>query len=232
MRRLSGLDHLVQGFQHNWETNPQFRALWSGVLGLTIIVVMCACMGFAFTFAGSAAAKLSGTSNNTSAYQPPANGTVKAGSADSQLNFPTPTVPAWATPQIPASSPIPPSQTPAPTPTALPTATPVPTSPPGSGNGGNPGGGNNGKVSLVSATFKGSTPGVVVLSTSVPNAQVNIFITWPNNTQSPQNTGSTDATGQGTITTSAAPPGCSGQVKLWVKTDISGTNTFYAPCTP
>ncbi len=135
MRRLSALDRMVQNFQHNWETNPQFRALWSGGLGLTIIVVMCACMGFAFTFAGTAAARLSGPTTSTG-YQPPANGTVRPGSADSNITFPTATVSAWPSPQIPASSPIPPSLTPAPTPTALPSPTPVPTTTGGGGGGG------------------------------------------------------------------------------------------------
>lgn len=234
MRRLSTLDRMVHNFQHNWETNPQFRALWSGGLGLGIVVMMCACLGFAFTFAGAAAASFSGSSNGPSTNYAQPSGTVRPGSADSNITFPTQTVPQWAAPQIPAGAPIPPSLTPAPTPTALPTATPVPTSPvgPGGGGGGGGGGGSSGTVSLVSAVLKGGASGSVTLQTSVPNAQVNIFINWPGGASSPTNTGSTNGAGLGTISTTTVPSGCTGQVKLWVKTDISGTNTFYAPCTP
>jgi hypothetical protein len=235
MRRLSALDSMVQNFQHNWETNPQFRALWSGGLGLTIIVVMCACMGFAFTFAGTAAAKLSGSSTPGTAFQPVANGTARSGSADNNVTFPTPTIPAWASPQIPTSALNPSSLTPAPTSTELPTPTPVPTNT--NGNGGNPGGGNGGnggggKVTVNSATFVGGAPGVVVLTTSVPNANVNIFLVFPGNVSSPTNTGTTDSTGAGSITTTVVPKGCLGQVKVWIHTDISGDTTVYYPCTP
>src|SRR5215831_18654203 len=35
------LDHLIHRFQHRWETNPQFRAAMSGVLGLSLIIFLC-----------------------------------------------------------------------------------------------------------------------------------------------------------------------------------------------
>ncbi|HEU5342770.1 MAG TPA: hypothetical protein VFU60_00345, partial [Ktedonobacterales bacterium] len=65
MRRPSSLDRWVENFQHNWETNPQFRAMWSGGLGLAIVVMLCACLGFAFTFASYAAAAFNGSGTTT-----------------------------------------------------------------------------------------------------------------------------------------------------------------------
>lgn len=233
MRRPSSLDRMVHNFQHNWETNPQFRAMWSGGFGLAIVVVMCACLGFAFTFAGTAAARLAGNDTGATLGMLPS-GTPRSCGSDCNLTFPTPTVPSWAPPLIPLGRPIPPSLTPAPTPTALPTATPVPTSAAGPGNGGGGGGGGCNKctVTVTGAVLKGGLNGQVMIQTGVPNAQVNVFISWPDGSQSPQNTGSTNGTGVGTIMTTTVPTGCSGQVKLWVKTDISGTTTAYFPCTP
>lgn len=228
MRRPSALDRMVRNFQHNWETNPQFRALWSGGLGLGIIVGLCACLAVAFTFANSVAAAISGSS--TVSYYATPNGTVQSGSADSNIIFPTQTIPAWGAQYPPAGAPNPPSSTPAPTPSPMPTATlvPIATSGPGGGGGGTPAG----TITLVSATLKVGQPGSVVLQTSVPNAQVNIFVYWPNGATSPQNLGLTNSAGIGTITTSAVPVGCSGQVRLWIKTDVSGTTTLYATCQP
>ncbi|MFI5276411.1 MAG: hypothetical protein ACHQ1E_04025, partial [Ktedonobacterales bacterium] len=135
MRRPSSLDRFVENFQHNWETSPQFRAMWSGGLGVAIVVIMCAALGFAFTFANAAAAAFNPNSAPGQTFVN-GNSTPRPGSADSTLTFPTQTVPPWAAPQIPAGVPIPPSTTPQPTPTAAPTATPVPFNPGGGGGGG------------------------------------------------------------------------------------------------
>jgi hypothetical protein len=232
MRRPSALDRMVQTFQHNWETNPQFRAMWSGGLGLTIIVMMCACLGFAFTFASAAAASFSSSGGPSSSYGAPPSGTPRAGGVDSNITFPTQTVPPWGAQQVPAGVPIPPSLTPAPSPTALPTPTPVPTSPAGPGGGGG-GGGGGGTVTVTSSTFKGGQPGSVQVHTSVPSVQVNVFVkSWPGGLPSPQNIGSTDSAGNGTIYTSNVPAGCNGQVVLWVTANGSGTTTATGTCTP
>jgi hypothetical protein len=229
MRRPSALDRMVQNFQHNWETNPQFRAMWSGGLGLTIVVMMCACLGFAFTFAGAAAASFSPSGGSNNSYAPPPGGTARAGSVDSTVNFPTQTVPPWGAQQVPAGVPIPPSLTPAPSPTALPTATPVPTTTGGGGGGG----GGGGTVTVTGSTFKGGQTGSVHVHTSVPNVQVNVFVkSWPGGLPSPQNIGSTDDSGNGTISISTTPAGCNGQVVLWVTANGSGTTTATGTCTP
>lgn len=222
---------MVQNFQHNWETNPQFRAIWSGGLGLGIIVVMCACLGFAFTFASAAAASLpsAGGSNTGSAYTAAPNGTVKAGSADSTISFPTQTAAPWSSQQVPAGQLIPPSLTPAPSPTAPPTPTPAPTSTAGPGGGG---GGGGGTVTVTASSLHGGANGTIDIQTSVPNAQVNIFVkSWPGGGSSPTNQGSTDANGKGVVLINNVPNPCNGTVSIWVKTDVSGQISTTVQCT-
>src|SRR5512146_1635886 len=41
MGRRSWLDSIVYRFQHHWETNPQYRAAVSGVVGLVLILSLC-----------------------------------------------------------------------------------------------------------------------------------------------------------------------------------------------
>lgn len=231
MRRPSSLDRFVENFQHNWETNPQFRAMWSGGLGLAIVVIMCAALGFAFTFANVAASAVSpSTANNQSIIN--ANGTPRPGSADSSLTFPTQTVPPWAAPQIPAGVPIPPSTTPQPTPTAMPTATPVPFNP-GGGGGGGGGGCGNCSVTVTAFSFKDGQPGSVTVHTSNPDAQVNVFVkSYAGGGTSPQNQGITDGSGNGTITITTTPAGCNGTVSLWIVTSNSGSASASATCGP
>src|SRR5258707_5770693 len=55
-QRISWLDSLVYGFQHRWETNPQYRAAVSGVAGLAMVLVLCACLGVLTTAANAALA--------------------------------------------------------------------------------------------------------------------------------------------------------------------------------
>lgn len=231
MRRLSALDHMLQNFQHNWETNPQFRAMWSGGLGLAIVVMLCACLGFAFTVSSAIAASYSSGSTASSTLNVAPNGTVKSGSADNTISFPTETVPPWPAPLIPDGPLIPPSTTPQPSPTALPTATPLPTQPAGGGGGG--GGCKSCSVTVTGYTLKGGTDGTVSIQTSNPNAQVNIFVRWPGGTAvSPTNPGSTDGTGAGAITIPGVPAGCNGPVSVTIATSNSGTIGATLQCTP
>lgn len=227
MRRPSSLDRFVENFQHNWETNPQFRAMWSGGFGLAIVVVMCACLGFAFTFAGTAAARLAGNDTGATLEILP-NGTPRSCGSDCNLTFPTPTVPSWAPPLIPIGRPIPPSLTPAPTPTALPTATPVPTSAEGPGNGGGGGGGgcNNCAVSITSTTpspLKQGAPGTVIIHTSQPNVPIEINITWQTGTFDPVGGGavySTNGNGDYSLSINVPAGGCTNgsnnNINFWI----------------
>ncbi len=229
MRRLSALDHMVQNFQHNWETNPQFRAAWSGGLGIAIVVMLCACLGIAFTFSSSIAASISGsttTPSTTDMVVP--NGTAKVGSVDNTLTFPTQTPGTVTSAQVPQAQLIPPSLTPQPSPTAPPTPTPLPTTPPGTGGGGGGGGCGNCTVTVTGYNLPNGGTGSVTVHTSKPNAQVNIFVQSP--WVSPTNPGSTDASGNGTISIPGVSCSAGAAVSLWIKTDISGSTSYSATC--
>lgn len=232
MRRPSALDYMVHNFQHNWETNPQFRALWSGGLGLTIVVMLCACLGFAFTFAGTVAARMSGT-DTAQGFGPPPKGTVRAGSGDSNITFPTPSIPAWAPPLIPQGQPIPPSLTPAPTATALPTPTPVPTTAggPGGGGGGGGGGCNTCTVSITSTTPSPLVQGqnaTVVIHTGQPSVPIEINITWQTKAFYPVGGGAvytTDGNGDYPLNISVPAGGCTNgsnnTINFWITAGFS-----------
>ena len=211
MRRPSALDYMVHNFQHNWETKPQFRALWSGGLGLTIVVMLCACLGFAFTFAGTVAARMSGT-DTTTAFGPPASGTVCAGCGDSNITFPTPTIPAWAPPLVPPGKLIPPSTTPAPTPTALPTPTPVPTFVPGPPCTSNCNPSPAGTISITSTNPSPLKVGSdsVVIHTSQPSVPIEVNIIYPGNAFNPGGgtVYTTDSNGDYTLAVSVPSGDC------------------------
>ena len=220
---------MVHNFQHNWETNPQFRALWSGGLGLTIVVMLCACLGVAFTFAGTVAGRLA-NSGSQQAIAP--SGTPRNCGADCNITFPTPTIPSWAPPLFPQANPIPPSLTPQPTPTALPTPTPVPTAVPGPPCLTNCGG-TAGTVTITSTTpaqLTAGQPGSVVIHTSQPNVPVAINITWQTGGFAPYtNNGAgypTDANGDFTLSFTVPAGGCTNgsnnSINFWITAQFSG----------
>lgn len=144
------LDRILQNWQHRWETNRQFRAVWSGVAGLVIVVSLCACMGAVSTLVTHTVAGFTGA-NNTSANQLATQGQGSGGQIGAAQSFPTFTAPALPQPSYPAVDKIPNSQTPMPSPTAQPTATAAPTATDGGGFGGPlvcSGGGSGGNWSL------------------------------------------------------------------------------------
>ena len=130
MRRVSWLDQIVYRFQHQWETNPQYRAAATGVIGLVVVLTMCSAMLLLSTTANSALAAIGlGVSNNAPT------GTPNTGTRDvnGYLQFQTPVV-TYPPQTPPVVATIPDSQTPLPGPTA--TDTPSPTDTP-TGGGGN-----------------------------------------------------------------------------------------------
>ena len=122
MRRISGLDALIARFRHRWETDRQYRAAMSGIIGLVVVVGMCSCMGIVSAVANGALTG-GGFVAGVGGQQTGGGGVVQA-----IPSFPTPTFAPWTVPPQPAWSPIPNSQTPVP-PTATvpapPTATPA-----------------------------------------------------------------------------------------------------------
>lgn len=129
--RASWLDHIVYSFQHRWETNKQYRAAVSGVVGLVIIVMMCACTGVVSAATSAALAGIGiGGGGATGSY---GGGNLNTGTnpITHAKTFPTSTI-VLNPGSIPGVSQLPDSNTPAPHPTPTPTDTPV--------RGGGPGG--------------------------------------------------------------------------------------------
>jgi hypothetical protein len=175
--RISMLEQAIRRFQDRWETNSQFRATASGVIGLVMIVALCSCMSVVTTVANSAlagfsAARDSGTSGN------PNTGT---GLIKGVPTFPTATAPSWQQSGVPPYSIIPNSQTPVPQPTQPPTATP--------GNGGGPGPGGvpttcNGVHSKTTWALTpcpqvhGQSGTLTISSPNYPNMSLNILLSF------------------------------------------------------
>jgi hypothetical protein len=178
------LDHLIHRFQHRWETNPQFRAAMSGVLGLSLIIFLC--VGVVGVNAAATrvlgAVGIGGTGGGSQQNLSPGGQIVNG-----NWTFYTPTVASWTSGGTPGSNPIPNSQTPAASPT--PTATPpdAPTKTPCQGNCG----GGGGPRGTVSATWSpptwsnGDTTRSITFTTSSPNVQINAFVFMPSNNQNP-----------------------------------------------
>ena len=133
--RINALDRMIHRFQDRWETDRQFRAMFSGVLGLVMIVALCSCMGVVTTVANSALAGVNAARNTDG---PSGNTNTGTGQIQAVPTFPTATVPPWPQSGPPTYSIIPNSQTPVPSATVPPTATPQPTQSGGGGGGGLP----------------------------------------------------------------------------------------------
>src|SRR5690348_2973020 len=109
-RRRSGLDRLIYRFQDRWETDRQFRAMLSGVLGLVMVIALCSCMGVVTTVANNTVASVNASRN----AGPTDNQNTDTGIGQVQgvPTFPTSTVPAWPQSGPPSAGVIPDSQTP------------------------------------------------------------------------------------------------------------------------
>lgn len=182
MRRPTWLDRIVYGFQHRWETAPQFRAMASGLVGLVLILIMCSCMGVLNATASSALAAIGlGGSTNVSAQGTPNTGTNQVNGYQA---IPTPTV-IYPTGVVPPQATVPQSQTPPPnvTPTSAPSPTPTDTPTSGGGGGGGGGscnGGGNGTTWVI-GTCPPHAGKVVTLTINAPghgNQQLGLEIKW------------------------------------------------------
>ena len=80
---------MVRRFQDRWETDPQYRALVSGVVGLMLVVTLCACTGL-LTLEGNTLLASVGLTNSSSGGN---NITDNSGSATvpAGASFPTAT---------------------------------------------------------------------------------------------------------------------------------------------
>ncbi|HEY7340803.1 MAG TPA: hypothetical protein VH591_07980 [Ktedonobacterales bacterium] len=174
--RISMLEQAIRRFQDRWETNRQFRAMASGVIGLVMVVALCSCMGVVTTVANSALAGFSAARDSGSA----GNTNTGTGLIKGVPTFPTATAPSWQQSGVPPYTIIPNSQTPVPQPTDPPTATP------GSGGPGGPGGGpttcNGGGKNTWALTpcpqIHGQSGTLTISSPSHPNAGLNILLSF------------------------------------------------------
>ena len=173
MARTSWLDDLIQRFQHRWETNPQYRAAMSGVLGLIFLITMCTCVSLVTAGANVALASLGfGTGSNDQG-----SGTTGTKEVKGFATFPVTTY----VPQTPNAIPqgtVPSSGTPMPTPTSPPTPTDTPTPTPCTANcGGGGGGGNSGTVTGTPlGIWRASHTNQLLIHTSQPNVGVSVII--------------------------------------------------------
>ncbi|WIG59572.1 MAG: hypothetical protein OJF49_002319 [Ktedonobacterales bacterium] len=147
MLRATWLDRIVHRFQHRWETNAQYRAAVSGVVGLVVILSMCACMGVMTTAANATLASLGLGSASTSTGSSNTNTGTNTHTANEKFPISTPF--SATNPPAPLST-IASSGTAGPDPTPTATDTPVPTDTPGGGGGGGGGGACSGGNSGVS----------------------------------------------------------------------------------
>ncbi len=182
------LDQMVRRFQDRWETDPQYRALVSGVVGLVLVVTLCACTGL-LTLEGNTLLASVGLTNSSSGGN---NITDNSGSATvaAGASFPTATfgpVYSSATPGV--STPVGTVQTSSLTP--LPNATPSP-SPTAAGGTPTGGGGNNatfvctGSGSGITWTFSpcplvhGQAGTLTISAPGYPNTGTNIIVNFGN----------------------------------------------------
>jgi len=237
------LDHAIHRFQHRWETDRQFRAAMSGVLGLLLVFVLCTGVGALDLAATRALAAVgisapgpvgSGSNPNTNT------GVVDKG------NDPlyTPTVPTWPVPLIPQASPNPSSSANAPTPTPSPTPTDAATTGPCTSNCG------HGPTVVITAStspssWRAGQPATIFFHTAsaadgspLPNDGINSFIHWSNGAQwlSATTPGAPQATdGSGNATWSITVPAdnrCSGTVKIDIAANDHGVAVYGNPLTP
>jgi hypothetical protein len=206
MMRPNWLDPLVERFQHNWETNPRYRSIATGVAGLVMVALLCTVMGVAASLAGAVGGSVNGSATN-GAYV----SNVPGSHTPTPITFPWKLPSPWANPIMPGISPLGPSQTPQPSPTFQPTATiaPSPTCDPNNCNGGpggppsNPGGSITG--TSPSPLTHGAT-GYILIHTNAPNTNVVLNINWPNGVSDfPAGSGTSDASGNVSINVGIVP---------------------------
>jgi hypothetical protein len=233
MTRKTWLDDFLERFQHRWETNPQYRAAMSGVLGLVFLITICGCVGVVSTGATSVLHAMGiGATANDGPNQPGGTGSDIKGVATFPLTTVTPPQPGsipYAT--IPASGTQVPTATPSPTPTD--TATPTPCVSNCGGGGG--GGGTTWGNAVYDGTGKWHSNEAVsfVIHTSQPNIGVSLVITWPGGgTSLFQPLGTTDGSGTFVKYLTAIGGLSNGQAHATITAESGALGSFDIQCAP
>src|SRR5215469_5125705 len=126
-QRISWLDQFVRRFQDRWETNPQYRSLISGLVGLVLVLTLCTCTSL-LTVAGNNVLASVGLTNGNSGI----NSTTGSTQLQGAQTFPTATFGPFNDQPTPQGAAVASSSTPPPGPTATATQpadnNPTPTS--------------------------------------------------------------------------------------------------------
>jgi hypothetical protein len=232
------LDEIVARFRERWETDPQYRAMMSGVIGLATLFGLCSCMVVASLAANSTLGSLGfgGGGSGAVAQQQGAGG----GGVVGVPTFPTDAVPTWQEQSTPGSIVAPTSGTNAPTPTPIPTPTSPPTATPCVSNCGGGGGGGGVTVTVTGYTpsswragCTAAAPCHVTVNTSVPNDGVLLNITGCNGTAYPAIAqGTTDGSGNLTLTVTGVGGGSAQSAVIWpIAQNDNKENKGYPACT-
>src|SRR5258708_39341300 len=180
MTRRTWLNDLLERFQHRWETNPQYRAAMSGVLGLVFLSGIGSCVGALTATTGSVLGALGlGGSNNGQAQAHSGGRDVKG-----VASFPIATVNLPSPSTIPDDPTLTTSGTPLPTASTAPTPTDTPTATPCTSNCGGGGGGGGCKNCTVTDSgspnpFVHGQNATISVHTSQPHIQINIIAYIP-----------------------------------------------------
>lgn len=237
------IDQLIQRFQHRWETDRQYRAAMSGVLGLLLIVALCSGVGLLDLTATRVLAAVGftvpGSGGGNSAQHNTDTGVV----VGDVRQFPTATIGSWSNQVTPPASTVPPSGTPFPTPTPTVTPTDVPTTGPCTSNcgGGGPPAGQI-QASWSPTTWASGQTGAAFTIHATDNSGnpksgvgIAIIYTWRGGgTWLDENGATTDASGN--YTSHPTVGNClSGGDKAYVQAHFPGnvnpvTNTWLIPC--
>lgn len=239
-RRRSGLDRLIYRFQDRWETDRQFRAMVSGVLGLVMIIALCSCMGVVTTIANNTVASVNAARNVGVANSQ--NADTGIGQIKGVPTFPTATAPSWQPGSSPSAGVIPDSQTPLPSPTSPPTATAGPTATPCQTNCG--GGGGGGGTWLVTVTGYGTpspciagsacsfTVHTSIAGVNTPGVGLAIVITFPGGgTYLDENGEMTNGSGNYTAHFTVPGGASAGNADVWIQAHYNGmtNDSFHLP---
>jgi hypothetical protein len=233
MTRKTWIDDFLERFQHRWETNSQYRAAMSGVLGLDLLITVCGCIGLVSIGATSVLHAMGiGATGGGGSNVGHTNGGSQQGVVTFSVTTVTPAKPGdipYAT--IPTSGTALPTKAPSPTPTETSTATPC------TSNCGGGGGCNSCDMTI---TYSGAwTPSgsasIIFYATKSgsPDAGVgvNVFGTPPGCGLVLNNgTGVTDGTGYYTFTFQLCATAQSGQKATFTaEANFEGVAKFYSP---
>jgi hypothetical protein len=237
MTRRTWLNDLIERFQHRWETNPQYRAAMSGVLGLVFLLVICSCVGALTATTGSVLGALGlGGSNNGQAQAHSGGRDVKG-----VATFPIATVNLPSPSTIPNDPTLTTSGTPLPTATTASTPTDTPTATPCTSNCGGGGGGGGCTNCIVTGNPLGvwhsNHADQLHIHTSQPGIGISVII---NNVPGIgtivqfQPAGTTDSNGDLTITYNAPGNLGSGTASATITAAFSSLQyaTVYITCAP